>query len=100
MPGINLTRDEAASRSSVISDVTYAVDLDLRGNADTYLSRTVVTFHCSVAGSQTWLDLIAPSVESITVNGRELDPTKVFDDSRITLLDLDSSNTVEVIARL
>ncbi len=98
MPGQNLTRDEAAGRSRVISDVTYAVELDLSGTGDTYVSRTTVTFHSIIAGSSTWLDLIAPSVRSITLNGRELDPATHFADSRITLPDLDSSNTVVVEA--
>ena len=98
MPGQNLTRDEAAARAAVIADVTYAVDLDLSGTGATYLSRTTVTFHCTVAGSSSWLDLIAPNVRSIRLNGRELDPATHFVDSRISLPDLDSSNTVEVVA--
>jgi aminopeptidase N len=98
MPGQNLTRDEAAGRSAVITDVAYAVDLDLSGTGQTYLSRTTVSFHCTVAGSSTWLDLIAPSVRSITLNGRQLDPRAGFADSRIHLPDLDSSNTVEIVA--
>ena len=98
MPGQNLTREEAAARSAVITDVAYDVELDLSGTADTYRSRTTVTFHCTVAGSSTWLDLIAPSVTSITLNGRELDPETHFVDSRIQLPDLDSSNVVEVVA--
>jgi len=98
MPGQNLTREEAAGRASLITDVEYAVELDLTGTGETYRSRTTVTFHCTVAGSRTWLDLIAPSVESITLNGRALDPGTHFTDSRVLLHDLDSSNTVEVVA--
>ena len=98
MPGQNLTREEAAARATIITDVTYAVDLDLSGSGPTYRSRTIVTFHCTVAGASTWLDLIAPSVVSIRLNGRELDPAQHFLDSRIELPDLDSSNTVEVLA--
>ena len=98
MPGQNRTRDEAAGRSRILSDVTYAVELDLSGTGDTYRSRTTVTFHSIIAGSSTWLDLIAPSVRSITLNGRELDPATHFLDSRITLPDIDSSNTVVVEA--
>ncbi len=98
MPGQNLTRDEAASRAAVISDVAYAVELDLSGTGDTFASRTTVTFHCTVAGSSSWLDLIAPNVRSITLNGRSLDPATQFADSRIQLPDLDSSNTVVVEA--
>ena len=98
MPGQNLTRDEAAARSRIISDVDYAVELDLSGTGDTYTSRTTVTFHSIVAGSSTWLDLIAPAVTSITLNGRELDPAAHFVDSRIQLPDLDSSNVVVIEA--
>ncbi len=99
MPGQNLTRDEAAGRSRIISDVDYVVDLDLSGTGDTFTSRTTVTFHSIVAGSSTWLDLIAPSVTSITLNGRQLDPATHFVDSRIELPDLDTSNTVVVEAQ-
>ena len=99
MPGKNLTRDEAAARSAVIPDVAYAVELDLSGTGPTYRSKTTISFHCTVAGSNTWLDLIAPEVESISLNGRDLDPATHFVDSRIQLPDLDSSNTVEVIAQ-
>ena len=98
MPGQNLTRDEAARRAEIITDVAYSVDLDLTGTGDTFRSRTTVTFHCTVAGSTTWLDLIAPGVRSITLNGRELDPAAHFVDSRIHLPDLESSNTVEGVA--
>ena len=98
MPGQNLTREEAAARAAIITDVAYDVELDLSGTGPTYRSRTTVSFHCTVAGASTWLDLIAPSVVSIRLNGRELDPAQHFLDSRIELLDLDSSNTVEVLA--
>ena len=51
----------------------YDVELDLSGTGGHYRLRTTVTFHShSVAGLSTWLDLIAPSVTSITSNGREL----------------------------
>jgi aminopeptidase N len=99
MPGENLTRNEASDRSAVISDVTYAVDLDLSGTGGTFRSRTEVSFHCTIAGSTTWLDLIAPAVDSIVLNGRQLDPATHFADSRISLPDLDSANTVVVEAQ-
>ena len=98
MPGQNLTREEASRRSAIISDVSYDVDLDLSGTGDTYRSVTTVDFHSQVAGASTWLDLIAPTVHSITLNGRDLDPEKHFVDSRIELPDLDTSNTVVVVA--
>jgi aminopeptidase N len=47
MPGTNLTRDEARSRAGVVSDVSYAIELDLANapsGAPTYPSVTTITF--------------------------------------------------------
>ena len=97
MPGENLTRDEARARSAIVSAVSYHVDLDLTGTAGTFESRVRVTFD-AVAGADTWLDLIAPEVTRVALNGVELDPVAVFADSRLHLTNLAAHNTVEVEA--
>ena len=97
MPAQNLTRDEAKARSAVVRDVSYRVELDLTGDGPTFRSSATVTFSCP-AGTATWLDLIAESVESITVNGAEVSP-EAFRDSRIELADLAEHNTVHVVAQ-
>ncbi|MFT6563914.1 MAG: aminopeptidase N [Actinomycetes bacterium] len=98
----NLTRAECDIRAELISNVAYTVELDLTqacepDPAPNFRSKTIVTFTSTVAGADTWLDLIAPHVVSVTLNDRPLEPSDVFDGARITLPDLQLENTVEVI---
>lgn len=95
MPGQNLTRDEARQRAASLATTSYDVDLDLTGGPETFRSRTRVRFTAS-PGAETFLDLVADSVEEVTVNGRAVDP--VFADSRLTLTDLAADNEVVVDA--
>ncbi len=99
MPGTNLTRDEAAERSRLISVDRYAVDLDLSGTGATFTSTTTISFTAAEPGAATFVDLIAPSVESVTLNGRSLDPAAVFADSRIALDGLAAANELTVRAQ-
>ena len=70
MPGTNLTRDEAATRSALIDVTTYDVELDLTGDGPTFSSRTVARFSCSEPGTSTFVDTVAPSLRSATLNPR------------------------------
>ncbi|MFT8787871.1 MAG: aminopeptidase N [Bifidobacterium psychraerophilum] len=97
MPGANLTRVEAQERSAVIANPHYAVELDLTVGPKNFVSDTTVTFDAK-KGSSSFLDLIADTVETITLNGEELDVSRVFVDSRIELPGLDEHNTVHVVA--
>jgi aminopeptidase N len=102
MPGKNLTRSEAARRARLLSVSTYRVSLDLGNAADpqarTFASTSTIEFTCAEPGASTFLDLIAPSVRSVTLNGVELDPAAVFEDSRIRLDGLLAENRVTVVA--
>ena len=93
----NLTRDEAAARSAVLSDVTYDVSLDLTAGDETFDSVTVVTFACSAPGSSTFIDLDAGEVESVTLNGRQL-PASAVTGCRVLLDDLAEDNELVVRA--
>ena len=98
MPGTNLTRAEAQARAAAVSTETYRIELDLSDTSgDTFRSNTTVTFSAT-AGAETFIDLIAPQVLSITLNGEELDPATHFADSRITLPNLKESNELTVVA--
>ena len=102
MPGKNLTRDESRRRAELLSVESYRVSLDL-GNAKdlsagTFASTSTIRFACAEPGASTFLDLIAPSVRSVTLNGRSLDPAAVFADSRVALPDLLAENEVTVVA--
>ena len=85
MPGKNLTRDEARERADLLSVAAYDVALDLTTGPTTFRTRSTVTFTASVDGASTFIDLIATSVEQITLNGESLDPATHFDGVRVQL---------------
>ena len=97
MPGQNLTRLEAADRSATVHTQSYDVTLDLTRGETVFGSSTTARF-TSTPGSSTFIDLIAPVVHSISLNGRALDPAEVYADSRITLTGLAADNELVVIA--
>ncbi|MBU6245078.1 MAG: aminopeptidase N [Actinomycetales bacterium] len=94
----NLTRAEAQERAALIATTSYEVDLDLSGTGDTFLTRTTASFTCRQPGASTWIDLIAPAVRSVQLNGRDLDVAEVVDGARIMLPGLAESNTVVIEA--
>jgi aminopeptidase N len=100
MPGTNLTRDEARTRAGLISDVSYAIELDLTtaaSGAATFASTTTLTFGAEPGGT-TFADLIAGKVHEVTLNGRPLDPDAVYDGARIRLDGLEARNELKVVA--
>ncbi|MBL1098130.1 aminopeptidase N [Streptomyces coffeae] len=107
MPGENLTRDEARERARLLTVDAYDVALDVRSAVEphtgpgprTFRSTTTVRFRCAEPGASTFADLVAPSVTSVTLNGRELDPAAVFDGARIALDGLAAENELTVDAR-
>ncbi|MER0479915.1 aminopeptidase N [Streptomyces sp. Edi2] len=105
MPGENLSRDEAQERGRLLSVDSYDVALDVRSavtsgpEGETFRSLTTLRFRCAEPGASAFADLLAPSVTSVTLNGRELDPAAVFDGTRITLDALAAENTLVVDAR-
>jgi aminopeptidase N len=102
VPGTNLTRDEARARAALLDVTSYEVTLDWSNAPDaaakTYSSSTVVRFQSRQTGASTFIDLIAPTVREITLNGAPLDVAEVFKDSRIALADLAADNELRVVA--
>ncbi|MFF4151201.1 aminopeptidase N [Streptomyces sp. NPDC001651] len=108
MPGENLSRDEARERAALLAVDGYEVSLDVRsalgeapgdGEPRTFRSVTTIRFRCAEPGASSFADLIAPSVTSVSLNGRDLDPSEVFDGSRIVLEDLAADNELVVDAQ-
>ncbi len=93
----NLTRDEAAARSALIKVASYHVDLDLTGSDEVFASVSVVRFDCAEPGSASFIDLTAPAVREITLNGEPVG-LDAFDGDRITLEGLAASNVLRVAA--
>ncbi|MFE7809927.1 aminopeptidase N [Streptomyces sp. NPDC057430] len=115
MPGENLSRDEARERAALLSVDGYEVALDLRsavgeagdggapaeggGKVRTFRSVTTIRFRRRGTGTATFVDLIAPAVTSVELNGRALDPAAVFDGARIALDGLADENVLVVDAQ-
>jgi aminopeptidase N len=95
--GTNITEAEAATRAAHLRVEGYDVSLDLR-NGDTFRTETTVRFAWTAPGVSTWLDLIAPEVESITLNGTSLDPASHYVENRIQLPGLVANNVATVVA--
>ncbi|UUU22132.1 aminopeptidase N [Streptomyces sp. DSM 40750] len=101
MPGTNLTREEAQQRAELLSVDSYEIDLDLSGAQEggTYRSVTTVRFDVAETGAASFIDLVAPTVHEVTLNGDALDPAEVFKDSRIALPGLlEGPNILRVVA--
>jgi len=85
LPGKNLTRDEAHDRADLLSVATYDVALDLTTGPTNFRTRSTVNFTAAQEGAGTFIDLIAASVEQITLNGESLEPARHFDGVRVRL---------------
>jgi aminopeptidase N len=93
----NLTQDEARARATVVTVSSYQVELDLTGGDTTFPSVTVVRFQAATGGSETFVNLTAPKVLEITLNGSPV-PLDAFDGDRITLTSLNQDNELRVVA--
>ena len=99
----DLRRDEAQERARLLEVARYDVELDLtdgggRPGEGTFRSRTTIRFRCTEPGAGTHLELTAPSVHGVELNGRSLDVADVFDGNRIALADLAADNLLVVDA--
>lgn len=99
MPGENLTKVEAFTRSRLITVKGYDIEIDLRkvASSPTFRTTSTVTF-LAEPGESSFIDAVAHSVHRVVLNGQELNPTEVFDDSRISLPGLKADNTLEIEA--
>ncbi|HXO24077.1 MAG TPA: aminopeptidase N, partial [Streptosporangiaceae bacterium] len=93
----NLTRDEAAVRSALITVASYHVDLDLAGGDEVFGSVSVIRFDCAAPGSTSFINLTAPAVREINLNGEQIS-LDAFDGDRITLTGLAASNVLRIVA--
>lgn len=97
MPGLNLTRTEAAQRADILTVESYDVALDLTKGPTVFGSTTVVRFSAR-PGASTFIDAITDRVYSVTLNGTELDPAEVSDGVRIQLPSLAAGNELTIVA--
>lgn len=93
----NITRAQAQERARLVESRSYDVTVDLTGDT-LFTSVTKATFGCRTPGADTWIDLIAPQIHSVVLNGVSLDITQVFDGHRIDLPNLLAENEVVITA--
>jgi len=90
---VSLTLAEARARAALVSDVTYALELDLT-DRETFGCRATISFTCAEPGATTFLELA--HARDLLVDGAHGD----YDGRRITLTDLREHHQVVVEARL
>ncbi|OZF28582.1 aminopeptidase N [Rhodococcus sp. 14-2483-1-2] len=98
----NLTRDQASERSAIIGETKYAIVLDLtdgEGNPGekTFRSLTTITF-AATAGASTFVDVIASTIRSATLNGTDLDIANYDESTGIALENLAEHNELVIDA--
>ncbi len=96
-PGNNLTRDEARRRAELIQTPLYDISLDLTRDSNTFACEATIHFLCQEPGANTFIDFLAPSVDSCELNGEEV-PKEAFNGARITLTNLRDANELHVLA--
>jgi len=94
----NLTRDEAHGRAQLLQVTSYRVELDLTGGEQAFSSVSTVRFRCARPGADSFIDLTAPEVTEIVLNGQPLSLT-AFDGDRIALAGLAAENELRVTAQ-
>jgi aminopeptidase N len=102
----NITRDEAARRSGLVSTRSYQVSVDLTGHdgsgrqlddpEHTFVSTSVARFEAARA-EPTHIDLIADRVLAASLNGHDLGPA-AFADSRLGFTPAAGENELEITA--
>ena len=95
---LNITRSEAIERAGLVNEPVYTVSLELDGKGDTFSCFASVDFK-SKENSNTWIDLVSPLVESVWLNGEELDVKEVFNGTRIKLQNLKQENQLKIKAQ-
>ena len=95
MPGNNLSRAEAADRSSHLKVHHYEVTLDVTTGEETFYSKSKVTFSCSKPGYSTFIDAVGKRLISATLNGKLIDSSE-FTGQSLMLKDLQAENELIV----
>jgi aminopeptidase N len=99
----NLTRTDAAARAELLAVQSYDLHLDVTdGNGHpgegTFRSVTTVEFSARRPGAETFIDLVAETVHSATLNGVELDVSTYTEEGGLPLPGLAEQNTLVVTA--
>jgi aminopeptidase N len=99
----NLTRTAAAARAELLTVQSYDIQLDVTDGDGhpgerTFRSTTTVEFTAARPGADTFIDLVADTVHSATLNGAELDVSTYAVADGLPLPALAGKNTLVVTA--
>jgi aminopeptidase N len=99
----NLTGEQARQRATLLQVDEYVIELDLTDGGGkpgdtTFSSTTTVRFGCARPGEASWIDLVAASVRSATLNGQTLDLAGYREEDGIVLPSLAERNELVVTA--
>src|ERR1700712_2596651 len=97
VPGLNLTRAEAAERAALLTVDSVDIELDLTRGSQEFGSTTTLRFSAA-DGASTFVDAVTAGVHTVRLNGEALDPDAVSDGVRITLPRLRAENELVVVA--
>ncbi|MDO4910346.1 MAG: aminopeptidase N [Corynebacterium sp.] len=84
MSSTNLTRIEAEARAALLEIDNYHIDLDVTGDAESFLSTTTVRFTAKADGS-TFIDLRAAEVSSVLLDDEDITPATYHEEEGIPL---------------
>ncbi|MGB8389618.1 aminopeptidase N [Mycobacterium sp.] len=98
----NLTRDQAVERAALITIGSYQIDLDVTdgkgGPGERIFRSTTTVVFDALPGADTFIDIVAETVRSATLNGHELDVSGYDESTGIPLRGLADHNVVVVDA--
>jgi aminopeptidase N len=95
----SLARTEARERAALLSVHNYAIELELSEHEPQFRSTTTISFDCARPGAASFADIRPAELESVQLNGADLDPATLRD-GRLPLPDLQASNVLRLVARM
>ena len=95
MPGINISRAEAAERSSHLTIKHYDVTLDVTTGEETFIAISKVSFSCNKPGYDTFIDAVGKRIIAATLNGSPVDVSN-YDGESVFLKNLQSENELVI----
>jgi aminopeptidase N len=93
----SLTRADAETRAHLLTVHSYAIDLDLTRGDDLFGATTRIHFSATTPGADTFVELKPATLRRAVLNGRELDPAQL-DDNTLPLTGLAADNELLVVA--
>ncbi|MEP6872291.1 MAG: aminopeptidase N [Anaerolineaceae bacterium] len=91
-----LTQSEAEIRAALVSNTAYVLDIGLVRGAETYHGDVTVTFDLSTV-TDTFFDFRGKTIESLEVNGEQLEPSRTEFRLNLPGSALAKRNTVRVV---